>query len=81
MIWREQVLDSGPSHLRRTLELLETLGMAGNLVSDAQLASIAMEFDAVLHTADPDFVRFPRLRWFNPLTGTGSAQLKRIKSR
>lgn len=76
-----QVLDPGPSHFRRTLDHLETLGVAGNLVSDAQLAAIAMEFDAVLHTADSDFVRFPGLRWLNPLTGLGSAQLKQRKGR
>ncbi len=75
-----QVLDPGPDHLRHTLELLETLGTAGNLVSDAQMAVLAMDHDAVLHTADTDFVRFQGLRWFNPITGTGSASLRRTKS-
>jgi uncharacterized protein len=75
-----QVIAPGPDHLRQTLELLETLGTAGNLVSDAQMAALAMDHGAVLHTADSDFVRFPGLRWFNPITATGSARLRRTKS-
>ena len=75
-----QVIAPGPDHLRQTLELLETLGTAGNLVSDAQMAALALDHDAVLHTADADFVRFPGLRWFNPITGTGSANMRRTES-
>lgn len=71
-----QVLDPGPEHIRQTLELLEALGTAGNLVSDAQMAAVAMDQDAVLHTADADFVRFRGLRWYNPITATGSASLR-----
>ncbi|HWQ91082.1 MAG TPA: TA system VapC family ribonuclease toxin [Clostridia bacterium] len=74
-----QVPDSGSDHIREVLELLETLGTAGNLVSDAQMAAVAMDHDAVLHTADTDFVRFQGLRWFNPMTGIGSASLRRSK--
>jgi toxin-antitoxin system PIN domain toxin len=75
-----QVLAPGPDHVRDTLELLEKLGTAGNLVSDAQMAALALDHDAVLHTADTDFVRFPGLRWFNPITATGSAGLRRTKA-
>lgn len=75
-----QVLAPGPDHVRDALELLEKLGTAGNLVSDAQMAALALDHDAVLHTADTDFVRFPRLRWFNPITATGSAGLRRTKA-
>lgn len=82
--WLEQppvrVLDPGPDHVRQTLKLLEDLGTAGNLVSDAQMAALAMDQDAVLHTADTDLIRFQGLRWFNPITGTGSAGLRRTKS-
>jgi predicted nucleic acid-binding protein len=49
-------------------------------VSDAQIAALALDHGAVLHTADTDYIRFPRLRWFNPLTGTGSANLRRTPS-
>jgi len=75
-----QVIAPGSDHVRPTLELLETIGTAGNLVSDAQMAALAMDHDAVLHTADTDFVRFQGLRWFNPITATGSANLRRTKS-
>ena len=71
-----QVLDSGHEHIEEVLKLLETLGMAGNLVTDAQLAAVTIEYDATLHTSDADFVRFPGLRWFNPITSTGSRTLR-----
>ena len=75
-----RVIVPGHDHLHQTLELLEALGTAGNLVSDAQIAALALDHGAVLHTADTDFIRFPGLRWFNPLTGTGSANLRRTPS-
>lgn len=75
-----QVLAPGPDHIRHTLKLLETLGTAGNLVSDAQMAALALDHDAVLHTADTDFVRFQGLCWLNPITATGTASLRRTKS-
>jgi uncharacterized protein len=49
-------------------ELLEPLGTAGNLTTDAHLAALAVEHGAELCSADADFSRFPRLRWINPLT-------------
>ncbi len=75
-----QVINPGPDHIRRALGLLETLGTAGNLVGDAQMAELALDHDAVLHTADTDFMRFPGLRWLNPLTGTGSANVRALKA-
>jgi len=74
-----QMLDPGPDHVARVLQLLETLGTGGNLVTDAQLAAIAIEYGAVLHTADADFLRFRGLRWFNPITGIASRRLPRSK--
>jgi hypothetical protein len=32
--------------------------------------------DAILHTMDADFIRFEGLRWFNPITDTGSRTLR-----
>lgn len=43
------------------------LGTAGNLVSDAHLAALAIEHGAELHSCDSDFSRFSGLRWVNPL--------------
>ena len=67
-----QVLDSGPDHVGQVLKLLESVGAAGNLVTDAQIAAIALDHGAVLHTSDTDFVRFSGVRWLNPITGAGS---------
>jgi toxin-antitoxin system PIN domain toxin len=47
--------------------LLEPLGTAGNLTTDAHLAALAIEHGAELCSADGDFARFPGLRWTNPL--------------
>lgn len=84
-LWLEQppvqLLEGGPDHVGKVLELLAGLGTAGNLVTDAQLAALALDHDAVLHTTDADFTRFPGLRWFNPLTATGSAGLRRARKR
>jgi len=70
-------LESGPEHVERVFRLLEMLGTAANLVTDAQIAATAIEYGAVLHTADADFVRFEGLRWLNPLIGVGSRSLRR----
>jgi uncharacterized protein len=67
-----EILAQKAQHITDVLTLIEELGTAGNLVSDAQLAALAIEYDAVLHTADTDFIRFPNLKWFNPLTGAKS---------
>jgi toxin-antitoxin system PIN domain toxin len=54
-------------HASLLRELLAPLGTAGNLTTDAQLAALAIEHGAELCSADPDFSRFPGLRWVNPL--------------
>jgi toxin-antitoxin system PIN domain toxin len=62
-----QILTPGEHHAEILFELLVHLGTAGNLTSDAHLAALAIEYQAELVSADADFARFPRLRWFNPL--------------
>lgn len=49
--------------------LLRATGAAGNLTTDAHLASLAISRGAILVSCDTDFSRFPRLRWENPLDG------------
>lgn len=71
-----QVLQAGGELVEPVFDLIEAIGSAGNLVTDAQIAALTIEHRAVLHTADADFLRFPRLRWFNPLTGVGNANLR-----
>lgn len=61
------VLHPGPRHAVLLRQLLEPLGTAGNLTTDAHLAALALEHDAELCSADADFSRFAGLRWSNPL--------------
>ncbi len=57
----------GDRHADILFGLLETVGSAGNLTTDAHLAALAIEHQAELHSTDADMARFPGLRWANPL--------------
>jgi hypothetical protein len=61
------ILYPGDRHWFILQQLSEEMGLTGALVTDAALASIAIEHGATIHTNDRDFVRFPDLRWHNPL--------------
>ena len=61
------VLHPGERHAEILFDLLGEAGTAGNLTTDAHLAALAIEYQAVLHTTDADFSRFSGLRWRNPL--------------
>jgi len=60
-------LQPGPRHLEIAFRLLRELGAAGNLTTDVQIAALAIENQAELHSNDSDFARFPDLRWVDPL--------------
>ncbi|MGQ0736460.1 MAG: type II toxin-antitoxin system VapC family toxin [Acidobacteriota bacterium] len=62
------LLDPGTRHAEIVFGLIESLGTAGNLTTDAHLAALAIEHQAELHSTDADFSRFSGLRWVNPLT-------------
>jgi toxin-antitoxin system PIN domain toxin len=62
-----EVVQPTLNHVSVLRELLEPLGTAGNLTSDAHLAALAIEHGAELCSADADFSRFHGLRWHNPL--------------
>jgi hypothetical protein len=47
--------------------LCAQVDIIGNLVCDAQLAALAVEHGVEIASADTDFMRFPGLRWTNPL--------------
>jgi uncharacterized protein len=49
-------------------ELLQPLGTAGNLTTDAHLAALAIEHGAELCSFDSDFSRFPGLSRSDPLS-------------
>ena len=77
-----QILEPATDHVPQVLRLLEGIGTAGNLVTDAQIAALAIAHGAVLHTSDADFLRFPGLKWVNPLTARpGKASTRRRRSR
>ena len=61
------VLHPTERHLGILRGLIEPVGTAGNLTSDAHLAALAIEHGAELCSADSDFGRFPGIRWNNPL--------------
>lgn len=61
------ILHPGERHAEILFGLLQELGTAGNLTTDAHLAALSIEHQAELHTTDADFARFPGLRWKNPL--------------
>lgn len=62
-----RVLTPGDGHWRLFRRMVMEGQAAGDLVSDAQIAALTIEYGGVLHTADRDFARFPGLRWVNPL--------------
>lgn len=64
-----RIVVPGEEHAKIVFSLLEEIGTAGNLTTDAHLAALALEYRAELATTDVDFARFPGLRWFNPLAG------------
>ncbi len=75
--WHERritrMLYPSAQHTQRTLELLAAAGSAGgNLVTDAQIAALAIEHHAEVHTADHDFRRFPGLDCRFPLDAAAS---------
>lgn len=69
-------LDAGPVWIppttRATFAQYEALtgevAVTGNLVPDALLAALALEHGLTVLSADTDFVRFPGVRWENPLS-------------
>lgn len=63
------IVDPTERHMGLMRELLEPIGTAGNLVSDAHLAALAIEHGAILESSDYDFGRFLGLRWEDPLRG------------
>jgi len=72
-----QIVTPGDGHARILFDLISEAGTAGNLTTDAHLAALAIEYQAESASADPDFARFPGLRWFNPLAAGGSRKTTR----
>jgi uncharacterized protein len=62
------VPEAGRGHADILRRLVVSLDLRGNLVSDAVLASLALEHGLAIVSADSDFARFPDLTWINPIT-------------
>ena len=54
-------------HLERVKAFLVEAGTGGNLVTDAQIAAYAQQYNATICSADSDFRRFA-VKWLNPLS-------------
>jgi toxin-antitoxin system PIN domain toxin len=69
--WMDQPCVSviGPTKLHWDIfkTQIEESGASANLVSDAHLAAMAIEYASTLYSTDRDFARFPGLKWKNPL--------------
>ena len=62
-----RLLVAGPGHVDSVCRLLAKAGTGGNLVTDAQIAALALEYGATVHSADIDFGRLAGVSWENPL--------------
>lgn len=63
-------LSPGSQHFVIVRRLLLEAGVGGNLVTDAHIAALAIEYQAEVHSNDGDFARFRGLRWRNPLSAS-----------
>lgn len=59
----------GNRHAQILGQLIVDGDLRGNLLTDAQLAALAIEYGAGICSADSDFARFPQLTWVNPIAG------------
>jgi toxin-antitoxin system PIN domain toxin len=56
------------AHFSLFSSMIKEVGAAGNLTTDAHLATLALERGMILYTTDADFTRFPGLKWKNPMS-------------
>jgi toxin-antitoxin system PIN domain toxin len=62
-------LEPGPSHLALVRRLCDEADAVGDLVPDAVIGAIAVEYSCELVTLDRDFARFPSIRHLRPPGG------------
>jgi toxin-antitoxin system PIN domain toxin len=62
-----RILYPGERHWQVFQHICSQVRIAGPRLTDAAIAAIALEHNAIIHTNDRDFARFPNLRWHNPL--------------
>ena len=61
------ILQPGPRHLAILSSFCEAGVLQSSLLTDAHIAALAIDNQAVVHSNDSDFSRFAGLRWSNPL--------------
>jgi uncharacterized protein len=61
------MIQPGDRHWEIMVDLIETAGVRGAMITDAYLAALAIEHGCEVVTTDKDFARFPNLRWRHPL--------------
>jgi uncharacterized protein len=59
-------LTPGPRHLALLRDLCDEADAAGDLVPDAVIGAVAVEYSCELVTLDRDFARFPSVRHLRP---------------
>ena len=59
-------LTPGPRHLTLLRDLCDEADATGDLVPDAVIGAVAVEYSCELVTLDRDFARFPSVRHFRP---------------
>jgi len=63
-----RVLQPDAGHAQQVFDLLSAAASSGgNLVTDAQIAAVAISHHGTVHTADRDFMRFKNLDCYYPL--------------
>jgi uncharacterized protein len=62
-------VEPGPRHLALLRRLCDKADATGDLVPDAVIGAIAVEYDCELVTLDRDFARFPSVRRLRPPGG------------
>lgn len=67
------LLEPTGRHLDVLAGLLTDVGAGGNLVTDAHLATLAVEHHATVITYDADFARFRGVAWARPGDGSAAA--------
>lgn len=59
---------AGDRHREIVGGLVTSLDLRANLIPDAVLAALCIEYGLEIYSADSDFARFTEVRWTNPLT-------------
>ena len=62
-----RLLAPGEHHWALFRQMMVDGQASGELVTDAALAAVTVEYGGMLNTTDRDFARFLGLRWTNPL--------------